>query len=341
MVNIDMTTPESEDHKREDYYALTPDTVLNALTAYGYQTDARILALNSYENRVYQIGLDDKEPVIAKFYRPERWSDETILEEHEFTQSLCDHEIPVVPPLQHDAGQTLLNYQGYRFAVYPRRGGHAPEPGNLDELGWLGRLIGRIHAVGAVKKFNHRPTLDVNSYAREPVRLLIEKNFIPADLLPSFETITTELITELDSLFENNNTIQYIRSHSDCHVGNILWVRDQGPHFVDFDDCRSCPAVQDLWMLLAGNRQEQNLQLGELLDGYTQFFEFNPRELRLIEPLRTLRMIHYAGWLAKRWTDPAFPANFPWFNTYSYWTQFIGELKQQMELIHSEPLQWF
>jgi len=336
-----MTPPNSDSNEKEDYYALTPDTVLNALGAYGYDTDARNITLNSYENRVYQIGLNDANPVIAKFYRPGRWTNECILEEHEFTQELSDHEIPVVAPIQHEGGETLLNYQGYRFAVYPRRGGHAPEPGDLDQLAWLGRLIGRIHAVGAVKKFEHRPTLDVQSYAVEPVQLLIEKDFIPADLLPTFEAITSDLIKELNSIFENHKSIANIRCHSDCHVGNILWVRDHGPHFVDFDDCRTGPAIQDLWMLLAGSRQEQNLQISEVLDGYTQFFEFNALELRLIEPLRTLRMIHYAGWLAKRWTDPAFPTSFPWFNTYGYWTQFINELKEQMELINSEPLKWF
>ncbi len=335
-----MTASESKPLKHEDYYALTPDTVLNALTAYGYKTDARILALNSYENRVYQVGLEDREAVIAKFYRPGRWSNESILEEHQFSQLLFDHDIPMVPPIQHD-NQTLLNHEGYRFAVYPRKGGHAPEPGNLDELAWLGRVIGRIHALGAVKKFTHRPTINVDNFAREPAQLLIEQNFIADDLLPEFEAVTTALTKELESLFSNLAAIEYIRCHGDCHPGNILWVRDQGPHFVDLDDCRNCPAIQDLWMLLAGNRQEQSLQLSELLDGYTQFFEFNPLELRLVEPLRTLRMIHYAGWLAKRWTDPAFPASFPWFNTHGYWRQFINELKQQMELIQSEPLQCF
>ena len=336
-----MTDNNSDTVQQEDYYALTPDTVLNALEAYGYQCDARILALNSYENRVYQIGLNDSDPVIAKFYRPGRWSDECILEEHEFTQELFDHEIPVVAPIQHEERRTLLNYQGYRFALYPRRGGHAPEPGDLDQLAWLGRLIGRIHAVGAVKNFEHRPTLNVQSYVLEPFQLLIEKDFIPADLLPSFEAITGDLIKELNSIFESHNSIANIRCHSDCHVGNILWVRDHGPHFVDFDDCRSGPAIQDLWMLLAGNRQEQNLQISEVLDSYTQFFDFNALELRLIEPLRTLRMIHYAGWLAKRWDDPAFPVNFTWFNSHSYWMQFIEELKEQRDKLHQDPLSFY
>lgn len=333
-----MTANDSDTVRQEGYYALTPDTVLNALEAYGYQTDARILALNSYENRVYQIGLNGSEPLIAKFYRPGRWSNECILEEHEFTQELFDHEIPVVPPIQHKGGETLLDYLGYRFAVYPRRGGHAPEPGNLDQLAWLGRLIGRIHAVGAVKKFKHRPSLNVLSYAQEPVQLLIERNFIPADLLPGFESVCGELIKELDSLFENHETIKTIRCHSDCHVGNILWVHDHGPHFVDFDDCRSAPAIQDLWMLLAGDRKEQTLQLSELLDGYNQFYDFDPRELKFIEALRTLRMIHYAGWLAKRWDDPAFPASFTWFNSHSYWLQFIEELKEQRDKLNEAPL---
>lgn len=319
-----------------DYASLTPDTLLGAIESLGYLTSGQLLALNSYENRVYQIGLEDAAPLIAKFYRPNRWSDTAILEEHAFTVELAEHEIPVVAPLQH-AGTTLHRFGGYRFAVYPRQGGHWPELGNREERMWIGRFIGRIHAVGAARPFEHRPSLDIDGFGRSPCRFLLEGDFLPAHIETAYRTLTEDLIIQVGNCFETAGSISVIRLHGDCHPGNILWT-DDGPHFVDLDDCRSGPAIQDLWMLLSGERSDMQLQLGEILDGYLQFHEFDYRELQLIEALRTLRMIHYAGWLARRWDDPAFPRAFPWFNTARYWEDHILALREQAALLQEPPL---
>jgi Ser/Thr protein kinase RdoA (MazF antagonist) len=319
-----------------DYARLTPDTLLGAVESLGYVTSGQLLALNSYENRVYQVGLEDAPPVIAKFYRPHRWSDATILEEHAFTLELAAHEIPVVAPLQ--TGQTTLHrFEGYRFAIYPRQGGHWPELGSREERLWMGRFIGRIHAVGAARPFEHRPALDIDSFGHRPSRFLIEGGFLPAHIETAYRTLAADLLARIGEYFETAGSISRIRLHGDCHPGNILWT-DDGPHFVDLDDCRSGPAIQDLWMLLSGNRSEMQLQLGEILEGYEQFRELDYREIQLIEALRTLRMIHYAGWLARRWDDPAFPRAFPWFNTPRYWEEHILALREQAALLQEPPL---
>jgi Ser/Thr protein kinase RdoA (MazF antagonist) len=319
-----------------DYARLTPDTLLGAVESLGYVTSGQLLALNSYENRVYQVGLEDAPPVIAKFYRPHRWSDAAILEEHAFTLELAAHEIPVVAPLQ--TGQTTLHrFEGYRFAIYPRQGGHWPELGSREERLWMGRFIGRIHAVGAARPFEHRPALDIDSFGHRPSRFLIEGGFLPAHIETAYRTLAADLLARIGEYFEITGSISRIRLHGDCHPGNILWT-DDGPHFVDLDDCRSGPAIQDLWMLLSGNRSEMQLQLGEILEGYEQFRELDYREIQLIEALRTLRMIHYAGWLARRWDDPAFPRAFPWFNTPRYWEEHILALREQAALLQEPPL---
>jgi Ser/Thr protein kinase RdoA (MazF antagonist) len=323
---------------KHPYTELTPEVVLNAIESVGLKTSARILALNSYENRVYQIGIEDDEPVIAKFYRPNRWSDEQILEEHQFCIDLAKLDNPVIAPIELRDGLTLSNYHGFRFAIYPRQGGYSPELDNLEHLHWIGRVIGRIHALGAIQPFKYRPEIHIKPYVIESSNFIIENGFIP-DMLHDAYTSLIEDIKKLLTSPLNSYNHQTIRLHGDCYPSNILWT-DKGPHFVDFDDCRNGPAVQDLWMFLSGERREQTIQISELLDGYCEFHDFNPVELNLIESLRTMRLIHYAGWLARRWDDPAFPRSFPWFNTQRYWEEHILMLREQMAALQEEPLQW-
>jgi Ser/Thr protein kinase RdoA (MazF antagonist) len=318
------------------YATLTPDAVLNAVDSIGLHSDGRLLALNSYENRVYQIGLEDTSPVVAKFYRPARWPDAAILEEHAFTQELAEREIPVVAPLIVD-GRSLHTYEGFRFTVYPRRGGRAPELDDPNTLEWMGRFIGRIHAVGALMPFQHRPTLDIASFGIAPREFLLNNNWIPPDLDAAYRSVIDQALESVRHCYARAGDVKHLRLHGDCHAGNVLWT-DDGPHFVDFDDSRMGPAVQDLWMMLSGERADRARQLADVLAGYEDFFEFDPRELHLIEALRTLRLIHYSAWLAMRWEDPAFPIAFPWFNTQIYWQDRILELREQIALMDEPPL---
>jgi Ser/Thr protein kinase RdoA (MazF antagonist) len=318
------------------YATLTPDAVLNAVDSIGLHSDGRLLALNSYENRVYQIGLEDTSPVVAKFYRPARWPDAAILEEHAFTQELAEREIPVVAPLIVD-GRSLHTYEGFRFTVYPRRGGRAPELDDPNTLEWMGRFIGRIHAVGALMPFQHRPTLDIASFGIAPREFLLNNNWIPPDLDAAYRSVIDQALESVRHCYARAGDVKHLRLHGDCHAGNVLWT-DDGPHFVDFDDSRMGPAVQDLWMMLSGERADRARQLADVLAGYEDFFEFDPRELHLIEALRTLRLIHYSAWLAMRWEDPAFPIAFPWFNTQIYWQDRILELREQLALMDEPPL---
>jgi Ser/Thr protein kinase RdoA (MazF antagonist) len=320
------------------YAGLTPDTVLNALESVGLRADGRLLALNSYENRVYQVGMEEGPPIVAKFYRPGRWSDAQILEEHAFVLELVERELPVVAPLTLGEGGTLRVFEGFRFAAYPRRGGRAPELDNPDTLEWMGRFIGRIHAVGALKPFEHRPALDLETFGEEPRGYLLSHGFIPIDLLDAWSSVVEQALAGVRRGFDRAGTVRTLRLHGDCHAGNVLWT-DDGPHFVDFDDCRTGPAIQDLWMLLSGLRPDMTRQLSDVLAGYEDFFDFDPRELHLLEPLRTLRLIHYSAWLARRWSDPAFPAAFPWFNSQRYWQDRILELREQIALMDEPPLQ--
>lgn len=315
---------------------LTPDFILNALESLGLHCDGRLLALNSYENRVYQVGMEDAQPLVAKFYRPHRWSDAAIQEEHDFVQALAESEIPVVAPLMKE-GKSLLFYEGFRFAIFPRRGGRAPELGDPETLEWLGRFIGRIHAIGATADFVHRPTLDIASFGEEPRDYLLSHGFIPADLDAAYRSVVDQALDGVRRCFDRAGNVSRIRLHGDCHPGNVLWT-DDGPHFVDFDDCRMGPAIQDLWMLLSGERGDMTRQMSDVLAGYEDFCEFDPRELHLIEALRTLRLIHYSAWLARRWDDPAFPMNFPWFNTQHYWQNRILELREQIALMDEPTL---
>lgn len=319
------------------FQTLTPNFIMDAVESRGYGCDCRTSALNSYENRVYQVGIEDGQPLIAKFYRPHRWSDEQILEEHRLCFELQEFELPVVAPLVNAGGESLSRHGSFRFALYPRQGGHAPEFDNLDNLLILGRMLGRIHAVGAVRPFAHRPVLDCKSFGYASAALIKER-FIPAEYRESYEALTSQLLTAIDAIFVAAGSIPYIRAHGDCHAGNILW-RDGAPHFVDFDDARMAPAVQDLWMMLSGERPRQTDQLAALIEGYSEFYDFNPRELQLIGALRALRMLHYSAWLARRWEDPIFPRTFPWFNTVRYWGEQILELREQLALLSEPPLE--
>jgi len=321
------------------YQSLTPDLILDALEAEGYLCDGRFLALNSYENRVYQIGIEDGCPVVAKFYRPDRWSDEAILEEHVFSRDLAEAELPIISPVQNQAGETLLRHKGFRFSVSPNCGGRWQELDNPKYLAWMGRFVARIHGMGSVSEFQHRQILTVEQRGIESYQYILEHGFIPIELETAYRCLLEALILRIQAAFETAGSIKMIRLHGDCHLGNILWT-DVGPHFVDFDDCCMGPAVQDLWMMLSGEPAQMRVQLSHLLDAYSEFNDFNPRELHLIEALRTLRMINYSAWLARRWGDPAFPANFPWFNSQKYWEEQILYLKEQMALLDEPPLQW-
>lgn len=309
------------------FETLTPDFILNSIETQHYRCDGRILALNSYENRVYQVGIEDDEPIIAKFYRPQRWSNEEILEEHEFSIELAEHELPVVPPLSKN-GQTLLWCDNFRFALYPRKGGHAPELDNLDNLFILGRFLGRMHAISSTKSFQYRPSITCKNFGYESVALIKDK-FIPEHIQVSYEVLVDEILKIIDGIYNESENSDNIRVHGDCHVGNILW-RDDAPHFIDFDDARMAPAIQDIWMLLSGDRARQIAQLSEIMEGYNEFYEFPLHQLKYIEALRTLRIIYFSAWLAKRWDDPAFPRAFPWFNSTQYWEQHILDLREQL-----------
>jgi Ser/Thr protein kinase RdoA (MazF antagonist) len=322
--------------KSAPYSELTPDRALDALASIGLRPDGRLLSLNSYENRVYQTWMEEGPPLVAKFYRPARWSDAQILEEHSFSRELADREIPVVAPLV-VTGATLHAFEGFRFTVFPRRGGRAPELEDARTLEWIGRFLGRIHAVGATREFHERPALDLNGYGVEPREWLLASGLVPAELVEAWTRATALALEGAHRCYERAGNVTRIRLHGDCHGGNVLWT-DAGPHFVDFDDCRTGPAMQDLWMLVSGDRESMTRQLASILKGYEAFREFDPRELALIEALRTLRLIHYSAWIARRWDDPAFPAAFPWFGTQRYWQDRILELREQIAAMEEEPL---
>jgi Ser/Thr protein kinase RdoA (MazF antagonist) len=327
------------------YAGLTPDVVLDALQGAGWRGDGRLLALNSYENRVYQASLEDENAVgghvVAKFYRPARWTDEQILEEHAFALELAAREIPVVAPFAR-SGETLFRHAGFRFAVFPRRGGRPPELESDEVLEWIGRFLGRIHAVGAAHPFAHRPALGIETFGVEPRDWLADSGLIPTDLAEAWRSSADLALEGVARCYERAGGVAAIRLHGDCHAGNVLWTeqgnRPGGPHFVDLDDARTGPAVQDLWMLLGGDRASAQKGLAALLRGYRQFRDFEPRELLLVEALRTLRLLHYSAWLARRWDDPAFPAAFPWFGTQRYWQDRILELREQIAAMDEPPL---
>jgi Ser/Thr protein kinase RdoA (MazF antagonist) len=316
---------------------LQPEDIVSTLEDLGFYCDGRFLALNSYENRVYQIGIEDDRPVVAKFYRPGRWSDESIREEHEFSIALADQDIPVVPPLE-ISGATLKHAGPYRLAVFPCRGGRAPDLDNYELQTQLGRLIGRIHLEGETSSFRHRPRIDIDSYGVESIDFLLENDFIPEDNCDAYEGVAELVLDGVEACFERAGNTREIRLHGDFHPGNVLVDQDR-LHIVDLDDCRHGPAIQDLWMFLSGDRFEQTPQLEALLEGYQSFRRFDPRELHLLEALRSLRIMHYAAWLARRWEDPAFKVAFPWFDSPRYWDDHVLALREQVALMQEPPLE--
>ncbi len=321
---LDPTTMTANTHPYDD---LTPDLVIEAVEALGYWSDARLLALNSYENRVYQVGIEDEKPLIAKFYRPERWTQEQIREDHQFCQQLAKQDLPIVPPIIDAQGETLHEHKGFLYSLFPRHGGQAPELDNLETLYTLGCTLGRMHQIGKSQKFTSRPSINVDTFGWQSRAFLLDNQWLPSHLALDYEHLSKELLDIVDSEFKATNGVSTLRLHGDCHPGNILW-RDDKPNFVDFDDSRTGPAIQDLWMLTSGDRLDQHRQMSEVLDGYEEFCDFNRAELRLIEPLRVLRIMHYAAWLARRWEDPAFPTHFPWFDQTGYWESHLIELQE-------------
>lgn len=324
---------------------LTPQAVLDALDAVGLRGDGRLLQLNSYENRVFQVMLEDGGAVVAKFYRPGRWSDAQIAEEHAFAAELAAAEVPVVAPLPLADGSTLahavVDGQPFRLAAYPMRSGHGPELEQLGTLRWLGRFIGRLHAVGAQRPFLHRRTMDAATFGHAPLARLQALAVVPPAQWEAFHDSCRQALAGVDAAMAAV-PCQPLRLHGDCHPGNILW-RDEGdrggPQIVDLDDAANGPAIQDLWMLLSGDAAAMRSQMAAVLQGYRQHRAFDTRELALIEPLRTLRMIHHSAWLAERWDDPAFPIAFPWFGTAGYWGQQTMQLREQVEAMGQPPLE--
>lgn len=316
-----------------DFSTLSPDLILDGLESIGIVVDSGLLPLNSYENRVYQFHDENLVKYVTKFYRPNRWEKEALLEEQQFALALAKQELPIVAPIEID-GKALFEYQGYYFSVYPCRGGRIFEVDNLDQLEWMGRFIGRIHAVSSQQAFQHRPRLNTEEFLVQASHTIAQSGFVPKSLNTAFFTILEQVSALAIDQYQPSNEI---RLHGDCHAGNILWT-DDGPHFVDLDDCRTGPAIQDLWMMLSGDRQSQLLQLDTLVCGYEEFFTFEHSQLVLIESLRTMRVVNYMAWLCKRWQDPAFPRNFPWFESEKYWEQQILMLKEQMSSLQQAPL---
>ena len=340
-----LTTRETSSHP---FARLTPERILDALDSAGFRGDGRLLALNSYENRVYLAGIEDSVPVVAKFYRAERWSDAQILEEHAFVADLAEREIPVVPALASDDGATLHHHEDLRFAVFPKRGGRAPELEDRATRLWMGRFIGRIHGVGAIAAYTHRPALNLETFGIEPRSWIAANHIVPAPLDEVWAGVVDSALEGVRRCEERAGAsvrTSLIRLHGDCHAGNVLWTQEDansdtepGPHFVDFDDSRMGPALQDLWMLLSGSREDMTRQLADVLAGYEQFCDFDRRELARLEGLRTLRMIHYSAWIARRWDDPAFPAAFPWFGSAHYWQNQILALREQIAAMDEPAL---
>lgn len=317
-----------------NFQTLNPDSIVDALWDTGLRVESGLTALNSYENRVYQFSDEDKKRYVVKFYRPQRWSSAQIDEEHQFSVELADDEVPIAAPLSLQ-GKMLHQHDGFYFAIFPSLGGRQYETDNYDHMEWVGRFLGRIHQTGKKRLFEQRPTIGLQEYIVEPREVLENSSLIPAKL-------KVRLLQSLDRLSHtlkgcwHNNWVP-LRLHGDCHPGNILW-RD-GPLFVDLDDARNGPAVQDLWMLVNGDRQEQRIQWDILLEAYSEFSDFDAHELSLIEPLRAMRMVYYLAWVVRRWQDPAFPRSFPWMTDEDFWRRQISIFDEQDKLLQQPPLQ--
>ena len=329
----DTDNPDPSDPSATPFYQLAPDTILDAVESIGLLPTGSLLALNSFENRVYQLELDDGSFVIAKFYRPERWSDAAIVEEHTFTAALAEEEISVVAPLVIE-GDTLFRHNQFRFAIMPRQGGHPPNLEDQGNLEVLARTIARMHMVGARSNFEHRPLINSKRLGHDSRTFLLENQFIPPDIEPAYASVTTDLLSIVDERLANAN---HIRLHGDSHMGNVLWRVDT-PHFVDFDDCAMGPPIQDLWMLLSGERPEQLAQIGIILDAYHDFYDFDASTLSYVEALRSLRIMYHAAWIARRWEDPAFTQAFSWFGSARYWSEHLLSLREQQALLQEPPL---
>ena len=320
------------------FASLTPDSLLDALESVGLSPDGRLLALNSYENRVYQVFMDDGSPRVVKLYRAGRWSDAAILEEHTFAAELAGRELPVVAPLVLD-GKTLHSHGDLRFAVFPRQSGRAPEFDSGQVLEWMGRFIGRIHAVGALKPFTCRPEINIQTFGEEPLSFLRQSGFLPQELAEVYFGVARQALDGVRNCYARAGKVASLRLHGDCHIGNVLWVEGGGPWFVDFDDARMGPAIQDLWMLLNGDKAEQRMQLETIVEAYEEFSPFNSDEIALIEPLRAMRLVYYLAWLLRRWDDPAFPVNFPWLTGEDYWRGQTSTFLEQVKVLQEPPLQ--
>lgn len=317
-----------------NFHTLNPDVILDALWETGLRVESGLTALNSYENRVYQFSDDEKRRYVVKFYRPQRWSADQVLEEHQFAHDLLNDEVPVAAPLELK-GNTLNSHAGFMFAVFPSLGGRQYETDNEEQMEWVGRFLGRIHQTGRQQHFQHRPTIGLDEYIIQP-RLELEKStLVPGALKAQLLAVIDKISHTLQQHWHTQ--WQPLRLHGDCHPGNILW-RD-GPMFVDLDDARTGPAIQDLWMLVNGDRQEQRIQWDILLEAYNEFSDFDIHELSLIEPLRAMRMVYYLAWVVRRWQDPAFPRAFPWMTDEDFWRRQIVLFTEQEKLLHEPPLQ--
>ena len=317
------------------FTGLSPEIVLDAAGSVGLEVDGRMFALNSYENRVYQLG-SSQGSLVLKFYRPERWTDAQIDEEHQFTAEMAAAELPVAAPVS-VGGRTLFRYREFRFAAFPWMRGRPPELDAVDARQILGRTLARVHQIGALRPFRTRPLLGIQRLGIEACGQVLESELLPHVLRDRYAATCERLLERVTQAFREAGQIRELRIHGDCHLGNLLW-NENGPAFVDLDDCATGPRVQDLWMLLSGSAADQRRQWAELLEGYQQFADFDYRETRLIEPLRALRMLHHAAWVSHRWLDPAFPRAFPWFGEHRYWEGYVIDLAEQAEIIEDPPL---
>ena len=317
------------------FTGLSPEVVLDAAASVGLDVDGRLFALNSYENRVYQLGSTDG-MLVLKFYRPARWSDAQIDEEHVFTEEMAAAELPVAAPVRLE-GRTLFKYREFRFAAFPWMAGRAPELDAPEARQIFGRTLARMHQIGARQPFLVRPKLGVRRLGWEAREQVLSGELLPEYLHARYESVSATLLERVEQTFQDAGDVRDIRIHGDCHMGNLLW-NERGPVLVDLDDCAMGPRVRDLWMMLAGSGSEQQRQWSELLEGYAQFADFDFREVRLIEALRALRMLHHAAWVSHRWLDPAFPRAFPWLGEPRYWEGYLRDLIEQVEVIEDPPL---
>ncbi|HUI58608.1 MAG TPA: serine/threonine protein kinase [Steroidobacteraceae bacterium] len=317
------------------FTGLSPEVVLDAAASVGLEADGRLFALNSYENRVYQLGTPHGN-LVLKFYRPHRWSDAQIAEEHALTAELAQAELPVAAPVER-AGRTLFTFGEYRFAAFPWMPGRAPELDATDARQILGRTLARMHQVGARRPFLTRPVIGIQRLGIDACHQVLAGELLPEALRDRYVQTGEALLERIERSFADAQPVRGIRIHGDCHLGNLLW-NEHGPAFVDLDDCGTGPRIQDLWMLLSGSPAEQRRQWAELLEGYLQFADFDLREVQLIEPLRALRMLHHAAWVSHRWRDPAFPRAFPWFGEQRYWESYLADLREQLQTLDEPPL---